>query len=122
VQIIIQKSIAMRTFLLHLTIFSLLLCSNALFVSASSPDRKALFIKNVGQVTHSIPGAPDDVLYYAHFDQVTIFITPYSIAYQFNDGKFRMTINTSILGGDMVTDDRFEGKYELGEDKIYCFS
>lgn len=79
----------MRTFLLHLTIFSLLLCSNTFCVSASSPDRKALFIKNVGQVTHSIPGAPDDVLYYAHFDQVTIFITPYSIVYQFNDGKFR---------------------------------
>ena len=79
----------MRTFLLHLTVFSLLLCSNTLPVSASSPDRKALFVKNVGQVTHSIPGAPDDVFYYAHFDQVTIFITPYSIVYQFNDGKFR---------------------------------
>lgn len=79
----------MRTFLLHLTISSLLVCSIVSNTFANAIGQQPVFVKNLGQVKHSMPGAPEHVLYYAHFEQITVFITPHSIAYQFNDGKFR---------------------------------
>lgn len=78
----------MRTFLLRLTISSLLLCGINFTGFAANLGKAPVFVKNLGQVKHSLPGAPQHVLYYAHFDQITVFITPHSIGYQFYDGKF----------------------------------
>ena len=88
----------MRNILLHLTLTALLLvgigypskgAENPTLTSTTANQPPVVLVQNNGQVKSSFQGAPEQVLFYAYQNEMSVFLQDNCISYQFFDGSFR---------------------------------
>jgi len=131
----------MRNILLHLTLTALFLAGieypsksadNLHLSSTTASQPPVVLVQNNGQVKSSFQGAPDEVLFYAYQNEMSIFLQGNCISYQFFDGSFRTEKTGESFRTDMVLvgaqkpskiealneNDYFETHYSSSEKKV----
>lgn len=131
----------MRHSLLH--IFSIFLLSIPLAATAKTPinigvsssltdQQPVVLVQNNGQVQTTFNAAPENVLFYAYQNKMSIFLQPNCISYQFFDGSFQTEKNSTTFRTDMRLvgashpskvealdkDDYFETHYSAEEKRV----